>query len=215
VDTAATLNTGNLHYFAAIAKAFPHTVAAIFSAADHNPIILSGIVQQGGASITTNLTVAFEFHMPYFTREGTPTTLLVACKPNIMVNTILGLPFIQGTKMILDAADQVAELHALDTPPFPLDFRRPMCTVPPVGGPPDNDSAVHYANVIEEVNRIKALYSKTPNAPDAPKPAGILCSAKCTKGVKFDSAFVDDGSVVAIGSSINPKLNDDNDVSSF
>jgi len=44
VDTAAALNTGNLHYYAAIAKAFPHTVAAIFSAADHNPIILSGIV---------------------------------------------------------------------------------------------------------------------------------------------------------------------------
>jgi hypothetical protein len=69
VDTAAALNTGNLHYYEAIAKAFPHTVAAIFSAADHNPIILSGIVQQGGASVTTDLTVAFQFHMPYLTRE--------------------------------------------------------------------------------------------------------------------------------------------------
>jgi hypothetical protein len=94
VDTAAALNTGNLHYFAAIAKAFPHTVAAIFSAADHNLIILSGIVQQGGASITTSLTVTFQFHMSYFTCKGTPTTLLIACGPNVMVNSILGLPFI-------------------------------------------------------------------------------------------------------------------------
>jgi hypothetical protein len=38
VDTAAALNTGNLHYYAAIARAYPHTIAAIFSAADHNPI---------------------------------------------------------------------------------------------------------------------------------------------------------------------------------
>jgi hypothetical protein len=117
--------------------------------------------------------------------------------------------------MILDAANQVAELRALDMPPFPLDFHPAMCTVPPVGGPPNNDSAIHYANVIEEVNRIKALYSKTPNAPDAPKPAGILHSAKCTKGIEFNSAFIDDGLVVAIGSLIDPKLNDDNNVSSF
>jgi hypothetical protein len=105
VDTAAALNTGNLHYYAAIAKAFPHTVAAIFSAADHNPIVLSGIVQHGGASVTTDLAVAFQFHMPYFTCKGHPTTLLVACGPIVTVNTILGLPFIQATRMVLDASD--------------------------------------------------------------------------------------------------------------
>jgi hypothetical protein len=126
VDTVTTLNMGNLHYFAVIAKAFPHTVAAIYSTADHNPIILSSIFQQGGASITKDLTVMFQFHMPYFTREGTPTTLLVACGPNVTVNTILGLPFIQAIKMVLNAANQVAELHALDTHPFPLDFRHAM-----------------------------------------------------------------------------------------
>ncbi len=214
VNTAAALNTGNLHYFVAIAKAFSLTVAAIYSAADHNPIILSGIVQQGGASITTDLTVTFQFHMPYFTREGTPTTLLVACRPNVMVNTILGLPFIQATKMVLNAADQVAKLHALDMPPFPLDFHHAMCTMPAIGGPPDEDSAVRHAKVINEVNRIKALYSnKTPTAPDTQKPVGILRPAKCTKSIKFDSAFVDNGSVVTVGSAIDPKIEDDTDVS--
>jgi hypothetical protein len=210
VNTAAVLNTGNLHYFAMIVKAFPHTVAAIYSAADHNPIILSGIIQQGSASVTTDLTVVFQFLMPYFMREGTPTALLVACGPNVTVNTILGLPFIQATKMVLDAADQVAELCALDMPPFPLDFRHAMCTVPAVGGPPDVDSAIRHAKVIDEVNRIKALYSNNiPTAPDTQKPAGILLPAKCTKSIKFDSAFVDDGSVVTVGSAIDPKIEDD------
>jgi hypothetical protein len=215
VDTAAALNTGNLHYFAAIVKAFPHTVSAIFSTADHNLIILSDIVQKGGASITTDLTVAFQFHMSYLTREGHPTTLLVACGPNVTVNTILGLPFIQATKMVLDAADQVAKLHALDMSPFALDFRRAMCTLPSVSGPPDNGTATCYADIIKEVNRIEAMYSKTNYAPDEPKLAGILRSTKRSKGIDFDSAFSNDGSVVTIGSLIEPKFNDDTDVLSF
>jgi hypothetical protein len=214
VDTAAVLNTGNLHYFVAITKAFPHTVAAIYSMADHNPIILSGIVQQGGASVTTDLTVVFQFHMPYFMRKGTPTTLLVACGPNVTVNTILGLPFIQATKMVLNAANQVAELCALDMPPFPLNFRRAMCTVPAIGGPPDEDSTVSHAKVIDEVNRIEALYSnKTPTAPDTQKPAGILRPAKCTKSVEFDSVFVDNRSVITVRSAIDSKIEDDTNVS--
>jgi hypothetical protein len=214
VNTAAALNTGNLHYFAAIVKAFPHTLAAIYSMADHNPIILSNIVQQGGASITTDLMVAFQFHMPYFMCKGTPTTLLIACGPNVMVDTILGLQFIQATKMVLNAANQVAELRALDMPPFPLNFCHAMCTVPAVGRPPDEDSAVHHAKVINKVNRIKALYSnKTPTAPDTQKPAGILCPAKYTKSIEFDSAFVEDGSVVTVGSAIDPKIKDDTNVS--
>jgi hypothetical protein len=192
-------------------KAFPHAVAAIFSAADHNPIILSGIVQQGGASVTTDLMVAFQFHMPYLMRKGTLTTLLVACGPNVTVNCILGLPFIQATKMVIDAADQVANLCALDTPPFPLDLSHAMYTVPAVGGPPDDESAVRYAKVIAKVNRVEGLYSS--KSLPAPTPPGILRPAKCTKNVKFDSSFADDGYIVTIGLAIDPKLEDDTNVS--
>jgi hypothetical protein len=217
VDTAAALNTGNLHYYAAIARAYPHTVAAIFSAADHNPIVLSGIVQQGGASVTTDLTVAFQFHMPYLTREGHPTTLLVACGPNVTVNTILGLPFIQGTRMVLDASDQVAELRALDTPPFALDFRRAMCTVPPVSGTTDEGIAARYASIINEVTRIEVMYSGTTDVePDVPQqPASILRPPKRSKSVAFNSAFADDGSIISIGCDIDPKTDEDTDVSSL
>jgi hypothetical protein len=211
VDTATAINTGNLHYFATIAKAFPHAMAMIFSAADHNPIILSGIIQQGGASITTDLTVVFQFHMPYLMRKGTPTTLLVACRPNVMVNCILGLPFIQATKMVIDAANQVVDLRALDTPPFPLDLRHAMCTVPAIGGPPDDESAVRYAKVIAEVDRVKTLYSN--KSLPALTPPGILRPAKCTKNIEFDSSFADDGYIITIGLAIDPKFKDDTDVS--
>jgi len=61
--------------------------------------------------------------------------------------------------MVLDASDQVAELRALDTPPFALDFRRAMCTVPPVSGPPDKGIAARYASIINEVDKIVAMYS--------------------------------------------------------
>jgi hypothetical protein len=45
INTAAALSMGNLHFFAAIAKAYPKTVVAIHTQADFLPIILSGIVQ--------------------------------------------------------------------------------------------------------------------------------------------------------------------------
>jgi hypothetical protein len=83
VDTAAALTTGNLHFFTAIAKAYPHTVAAVHRETDYSPITLSGIIQQGGKSVSTKLTVGFQFHFPYLTREGNPTHLSVACGPNV------------------------------------------------------------------------------------------------------------------------------------
>ena len=147
--------------------------------------------------------------MPYLLREGHPTTLLVACGPNVTVNTILGLPFIQGTQMVPDASDQVAELRALDTPPFALDFRRTMCTVPPISGPPDEGIAGRYASIINKVDKIVAMYSGPTNAgPDVPKPASILRSPKCNNSVA-------DESIVSIRSAIDPKIDEDTDVSSL
>jgi hypothetical protein len=133
VDTAVALTTGNLHFFAALAKAYPHTVASVHSPKDYSPITLSRIVQQCGSSVTTDLTVGFHFHLPYLTREGTRTSLVVATGPDVTVNAILGLPLITQTKMVINTADQVAEMRAFDTPPFPIDLRRAMCAIPVIG----------------------------------------------------------------------------------
>jgi hypothetical protein len=154
IDTAAALSTSNLHFFAAIAKAYPHTIAAVHRETDYSPIILSSIVQQGGASVSTKLTVAFQFHLPYLTRKGNPTHLSVACGPNVTVNTILGLPFIQQTCMIIDASDQVTD----DTPPFTIDFRHAMCTVPNVAHPPTPAvPSAQFSDITTQVDEILAI----------------------------------------------------------
>ena len=169
VDTATALTTGNLHFPTTIVKAYPHTVHAIYMPKDYSSITLSEIVEDiNGASIPTDLTVAFPFHLPYFTCKGAPTTFLVAVGPNVTVNTILGLPFIQQTKMIIDAADQVAELRSLDAPPFPIDFRHAQCGVPTISASKDPINESHFTDIIQEITNIESLY--TASKPDAPNP---------------------------------------------
>ena len=87
------------------------------------PIVLSGVVQsQQQEAVTTELEVGFQFHLPYKTTQGEDASLLIATGPNVSVNTILGLPFMQGMGMILDLVDNTAECKYLDCPPFPIDF---------------------------------------------------------------------------------------------
>ncbi len=134
VDTAAALTTGNFHFVAAVAKRHPHCVAKIFVPNDYSPIVLSGIVQRGGESVTTEVSVGFQFHLSYLTKEGEPTSILIATGPHVTVNLIVGLPFIQATRGIIDFADNVADLRALDAPPFPIEYRRATVHVPRYGG---------------------------------------------------------------------------------
>jgi hypothetical protein len=153
IDTAAALSTGNFHFFAKVAKTFPHCVAKIYAPKDYSPIILSGIVQQRGESVTTELNVAFLFHLPYETTDGNKCSLLVATGPQVTVNAILGLPSIQSTQMIIDTADQVAELRALDSPPFPIDFRRATCHVPQL----DETSMPVNAQFVDIITEVENL----------------------------------------------------------
>ncbi len=132
IDTAAALTTGNLHFFTKIAKTFSHTVAAVYAPQHYSPITLSGTVKRNGKSVTTKFTVAIKFKLPYLTKEWNTNTFMVAVGPNVTVNMILGLPFIKQTKMIVNAADQVAELRALVALPFPIDFCHAQCHVPTI-----------------------------------------------------------------------------------
>jgi hypothetical protein len=94
VDTVAALTLGNFHFVATLAKKYPHCVAKLYVPEDYNPIILSGIVQRGGESVTKELIVGFQFHLPYLTCDGQATSILIATGPHVTVNTIVGLPFI-------------------------------------------------------------------------------------------------------------------------
>ena len=170
LDTAAALSTGNFHFVAAIAKQYPHCVAKIYVPQDYNPIVLSGIVQRGGESVTTELTVGFQFHLPYLTREGDTTSILIATGPHVTVNTIVGLPFIQATRAVIDLADNVVELRAFDAPPFPLEYRRATVHVPVVdeGGEHPVHVAGAFADLINEIDALEKHFAsaKLNSAPD-------------------------------------------------
>jgi hypothetical protein len=116
-----------IHWELSLLCIFGETLSALSSEGicpqDYAPIVLSGVVQsQQQEAITTELEVGFQFHLPYKTTQGEDASLLIATGPTVSVNTILGLPFMQGMGMILDLVDNTAECKYLDCPPFPIDF---------------------------------------------------------------------------------------------
>jgi hypothetical protein len=173
VDTAAALMTGNFHFVAALAKKYPHCIAKLYFPEDYNPIVLSGIVQSGGESVTTELTVGFQFHLPYLTRDGQATSILIATGPHVTVNTIVGLPllpFIQATRMIINLSDNVADMRALDASPLPLEYRCAMVHVPIVD---ETDAAcIHlstaHLDMIKEIKALERHFSATSHVADVP-----------------------------------------------
>ncbi len=70
----------------------------------------------------TKLEVGFQFHLPYRTKEGDKSSLVIATGPNVSVNTILGLPFMLGMGMILNLVNNLAECKHHDCPSFPFDY---------------------------------------------------------------------------------------------
>jgi hypothetical protein len=123
VDTCAALSTGSFHFFAAIAKRFPHCVAKIYAPTDYAPIILSSIVQLSDeAAVTTNLEVGWQFYLPYKTQSGEDAMFAVATGPHVAVNTILGITFQKHTGVIIDLVNNRVECKYLNWPPFTIDF---------------------------------------------------------------------------------------------
>ncbi len=116
--------------------------------------------------------------------EGTPASLVVAAGPNVTINLILGLPFITQTKMVINTSNQVAELHAFDTPPFPINFCHAMCAIPVIGNAAAAANAVLHADIVQEIKNIEEhiykksdaflLQKKTPSN----VPSSILLSPK-------------------------------------
>jgi hypothetical protein len=64
VDTCAALTTGSFHFYAQIAKWFPHCVEKNYAPQDYAAVVLSGIMQKGEAAVMTELKVCFQFHLP-------------------------------------------------------------------------------------------------------------------------------------------------------
>jgi hypothetical protein len=124
-DLGAALITTNFHFMEAVIWQFPHILKKIYLPEDFAAIVLSGIVSIPDLmSVTTELTAGFNIHLPYSTKDGNTTSLLVATGPDVAVNIILGLPFITAMGMVADFVDNICKAKNLLCEPFPMDFKR-------------------------------------------------------------------------------------------
>ncbi len=148
---------------------------------DCSPIILSGIVQDDSRAITTDLAGVFQFHLPYPTKDGCQTFFIVATGPQVSVNTVLGLPLITATGMIINTIDNVVEAKHLDCPPFRIDFRHATKTIPAI----EEDANTHYIefkdvqNVLAKTNAYIAGVCKRYQLVKPPK----ICISKLHRQV--------------------------------
>ena len=172
LDTGASLTTGNFFYCSYIAKRFPQTVSTVYTSDSFAPITLSGVVQRDGSSVTTELPIAFEFHMPYLTNDGSPTKLLVACGPQVSVNIILGIPFIAATGMSIDLMDNVADCRKLAVKPFSIQSMKARVHVPSPSPANLVTQDVEYGSFVSDIERLEQHVAEVyATAPDAPKRA--------------------------------------------
>ncbi len=160
LNTGTSLSTANFHYMEVVVRQYPQILKAIYLPDDYAAIILSGIVAfPTEAPITTKLLVGFKLHLPYVTKDGNDTSLLVAAGPDVAVNLILGLPFIKATGMIIDFINNVCDARHLICDPFPIDFRCSTKSIPVCG---DRDAASHSIKIQEvlcALGSIKAYFT--------------------------------------------------------
>jgi hypothetical protein len=136
---------------------------------------------------------------------------------NVTINAILGLPFIQQTKMVIDTADHVAKLRALHAPPFPINFLHAMCAVPPVDEAHAAANAALHSDIVHEVENIEAFFMKKLPAIMS---TSILLPTKCAHCINFHNisrgnSIANAAGMASISSAIEPSLNDANNAFSI
>jgi hypothetical protein len=126
LDTGATLTVGYHNYVLGICESYPQLVKSIIWAADkYTPIELNGVVDDENSPNpgAGQLSAVVTFHMPYLTMNNHSTTFSVAIGKNVAVNVLIGMSFIRSTKLIIDAADDVAESKMLQCKPFEIVYK--------------------------------------------------------------------------------------------
>jgi hypothetical protein len=168
LDTGASLSTANFHYMEAVVWRYPHILKAIYLPDDYAAIVLSGMVTLStDAPVTTKLPVGFEIHLPYVTKDGNESLLLVAAGPDVAVNLILGLSFIKATGMIDNFIDNVCQAKHLLCKPFPIGFRHATKSIPVLG---DRDAAKHpvgFTKVHHALGLLRQALCSTGSSPPA------------------------------------------------
>ncbi len=90
----------------------------------------------------------------------TPTSILIAAGPHVTVNTIVGLPFIQATRAIIDLSNMLQTYTQL-MHPFPIEHRCAMVHVPIIKE--GADCLVHltaaHQSFIQTIEHLEAYFS--------------------------------------------------------
>jgi hypothetical protein len=115
----------------AVVCQYPHILKWIYLPAEYASIVLLGIVTSANDKpITSELSVGFEVHLPYLTKDGSETSLLIAAGPDVAVNQILCLPFIKAMGMTGNFVDNVCQAKHLLCDPFPINFKCATKSIP-------------------------------------------------------------------------------------
>ena len=98
---------------------------------------MSGIVGRDdeGKYVTSNVTVVFEFYLPYMTKSSQSLTFIIRTSPILSLNGLVGLPWIQKVGAIFDHVNIVIECKLLDVDLFPVTSMRAQFSVPEVSRP--------------------------------------------------------------------------------
>lgn len=195
LDSGASLSTANFHYMEAVVRQYPHILKAIYLPEDYASIVLSGIVTSSTSEpVTTELSVGFEIHLPYLTKDGNETSLLVAAGPDVAVNLILGLPFIKATGMIADFVDNVCQAKHLLCDPFPIDFRRATKSIPAVEGRETAARSADFIEVHRALGSLRAYYAlaadRSSLTPAVPRGRTVSFGTDTTRPSPFGSRWV-------------------------
>jgi hypothetical protein len=186
----------------AVVRQFPHILKKIYMPEDCAAIVLLQIVNTpDSAPVTTELTVGFEIHLPYITKDGNSTSLMVAAGPNVAVNIVLGLPFIKATGMVADFVDNVCEGKNLLCEPFPIDFRCATKSIPVFQSSPDCTACIgsEATSILHVLGLLRSYYDQSRNQQS---PEGTENNRKCVakpspgtllKAVRFNDCWVPPG----------------------
>ncbi len=160
LNSGAFLSTPNFHYMEAVIRQYPHILKAIYLPDNYTSIVLSGtFISLDEAPIMTELSVGFKIFLPYMTKEGNETSLLIAAGPDVAVNLILGLPFIKATRMMTDVVDNVCQAKHLLTNPFPIDFRRATKSIPTIWGHGSTSHSSAHREVHQALDLLNAYFA--------------------------------------------------------
>ena len=194
LDTAAALSTGNADYHLKIAETYPQLVKSIIWAKDqYSPISLSGVVkdQETAQQFVTELPAVIEYHMPYHTADGSPTSLKIAIGKHVAVNLILGLTFLQSTNTQIDLNNNVADCKLLSSEPFDIILMSPACGLPRTL-PLDGDHANNVLVQSELSTQLKLCRAFIQNVDEVKRSAAINAAIEhetdsIEKSVTFDT----------------------------